>query len=154
MGCKLEFMDQVAEHHEEITSVNIEWPAYQRRIHVYETDKDSVVHFSNYLRIAEEAVFNGFRTIGFPIEDGGNSMAMLKTNVSYHQPVKFGDTVKVVLGGLDAKRVRFSLTLNIMVEDVLCAEIQLTFASIAADERRAIPLSTELRSALATLSQK
>lgn len=127
------------------------WPTHRRCIHVYETDKDGVVHFSNYLRIAEEAVFGGFRAIGFPVEDKGNSIAMLNTNVNYYQPIKFGDHVDVVLGALDAKRVRFSLEFDFICEGVLCAQIKLTFTTIASSERRAIPLNKQLRSVLTNI---
>jgi YbgC/YbaW family acyl-CoA thioester hydrolase len=145
-------MNELLKQNEEKTeSLHLKWPVHKRRIHVYETDKDGVVHFSNYLRIAEEAVFAGFRAIGFPLENEGNSIAMLKTNISYYKPIKFAENIDVVLGALDAKRVRFSLEFDFLCKGELCAQIQLVFATIAPNERKAIPLNPKIRNALASL---
>lgn len=128
------------------------WPTHKRHIHVYETDKDGVVHFSNYLRIAEEAIFAGFRKLGFPVESDGNSMVMLDINVNYQQPIRFGDSVEVILAAIKAKRVKLFLELNFYCNDSLCTKMKLTFASIASGDKKVIPLSIGLRSALSNIS--
>lgn len=146
-------MEQRVKHHyeKETEALKSDWPVYRRRIHVYETDKDGVVHFSNYLRMAEEATFVGFRAIGFPIEDAGNSMAMSKTNVNYYHAMEFGGNVDVILVDIKATRVRIFLEFDLIADGVVCSKIQFTFACINIEERKAFPLDTRLRNCIAAM---
>jgi len=127
---------------------NHKWPIYQRAIHIHETDKDGVLHFSNYFKIAEEAMFTGFREIGFSFENSPYSVAMLNAATTYIKPVKFGDRIDVVLIKFTKKRVRFILAFEFRNhKSVPVARIELTLVLIMTEGRKAIPVPTLLKAA-------
>ncbi len=130
------------------------WPVYHRLVHIHETDQDGVVHFSNYLKISEEAMFTGFRFLGFPFENTGHSVAMLNSSVDYFKPMHFGDRIDVVLSDSDAKRVKFSLTFDFMKGDVLCARVKLMLVTIVIESRQSIPLPKDIKTKLSNAKVK
>lgn len=120
------------------------WPVYQRRIQVHETDKDGVAHFSNYFKIGEEALFNGFRELGYLFEDSDYSLAMLQATSEYRQPVRFSDTVDVVLSRIEKQRIKLLVSLNFMAGQQLVARIDFKFVVVEIESRKAIPLPPSL----------
>lgn len=132
-----------------------QWPIYYRSIFVHETDKDGVVHFSNYCKIAEEAMYTGFWAFGCSFKESQYSLAMLNTTLNYFHPLKFGDRIAVVLDDFDMKRVKYFLTLKFQNNFNICAEIKLTLATILSKERKVIPVPLIIKERLsAAISKK
>jgi len=126
------------------------WPIYYRSIYVHETDKDGVVHFSNYCKVAEEAMFNGFQALGFSFKNSGYSVAMINISINYINPIEFGDQIAVVPKSFTIKRVKLFLTLEFYREQNLMAEIKLTFATILNNERKVILVPANMREKLSS----
>lgn len=116
------------------------WPIYYRHIHIYETDKDGVVHFSNYCRIAEEALFNGFRKFGYFYDDSDYSIAMLENTVHYVEPLKFCDSIEVCIKEFAMKRVRLLWAVDFLLQGKICAEVRFSFVMILVKLRKVIPI--------------
>ncbi|MDH5480101.1 MAG: acyl-CoA thioesterase [Nitrosomonas sp.] len=127
-------------------------PAYNRTIHVYETDKDGVVHFSNYFKIAEEALYSGLRQLGFAFECSEYSMAMINTSADYIHPIKFAEQLDIVISEIKVKRVKLVFSIDFKnSQQVSLAKVQLTFVLIDPKDRKAIPVPEQLKLSLSQL---
>lgn len=125
------------------------WPVYERRIHVHETDKDGVMHFSNYFKIAEEALYSGLRKLGFSFENTEFSMAMVSTAAEYIHPVRFAEQLQIVFTEVKVSRVKIKFLMNFLNPDqTTLAKIQLLFVMIDPAGRKAIPVPGKLKSTL------
>ena len=100
---------------------------YERKVYYYETDKMSVMHRSNYIRIFEETRVSYLQQAGMPFEDieaKGLMMPVLSVECRYKRPLVFDEPFAVY-----AKIVKFNgATLNMEYRIVsrksgeLCAE--------------------------------
>ncbi|HOO07496.1 MAG TPA: acyl-CoA thioesterase [Ruminococcus sp.] len=71
---------------------------YRRKVYYYETDKMSIMHHSNYIRIFEETRVDLLEQAGMPfslIEEKGLMMPVLSVECSYKRPLRFGDEFEV-----------------------------------------------------------
>ncbi|MBQ8959918.1 MAG: acyl-CoA thioesterase [Ruminococcus sp.] len=71
---------------------------YRRKVYYYETDKMSIMHHSNYIRIFEETRVDFLEQAGMPfrlIEERGLLMPVLSVECSYKRPLRFGDEFEV-----------------------------------------------------------
>lgn len=132
---------------------SVSWPEYHRSIHIHETDQDGVVHFSNYLRIAEEAMFNAFRTFGHGFQNTGQSVAMLDAAATYLYPMKFGDRIAVVLTECAIRRAKFMLNFEFRRNCDVCARVRLMLVTIDIDGRNAIAIPNIIKGKLTELSR-
>lgn len=125
------------------------WPIYKRIIHVYETDKDGVVHFSNYFKIAEEALYSGLKHFGFSFEDTEYSMAMINAQAHYIHPIKFAEQLNVVIEEIKLKRTKLLFKFNFNNSRLInLAEIELTFVVIDLEKGKAVPVPEPLKFSL------
>jgi len=125
------------------------WPIYERQIHVHETDKDGVMHFSNYFKIAEEALYSGLRKLGFSFETTEFSMAMINTAAEYIHPIRFAEQLQIVFTEVKVSRVKIKFLMDFMNPDqTTLAKIQLLFVLIEPEGRKAIPVPVQLKSTL------
>jgi len=125
------------------------WPTYQREVHIHETDKDGVLHFSNYFKIAEEAMFIGLRKIGFPFENSPYSVAMLNAVTTYIEPIEFGDRIDIALVNFSMQRVKFILVFEFQNQNgISVSQTKLTLVTILIKDRKAIPVPSLLKTAL------
>ena len=122
---------------------------YERIIHVYETDKDGVMHFSNYFGVAEEALYSGLRKLDFSFENTEYSMAMINACAEYIHPIKFAEQIRIVIADIKVSRVKILFVMDFLnVEQMNLAKIQLTFVLIEPENRTAIPVPEQLKSSL------
>lgn len=71
---------------------------YERKVYYYETDKMSVMHHSNYIRIFEETRVSYLRQAGMPFEDieaKGLMMPVLSAECHYKRPLTFDEPFAV-----------------------------------------------------------
>ena len=67
-------------------------------VRYYETDKMGIVHHSNFLRYLEIARLEWLNKLGLDyseIEENGIILPVVDINISYKQPAKYGDTLKI-----------------------------------------------------------
>jgi len=79
---------------------------YERKVYYYETDKMSVMHHSNYIRIFEETRVSYLQQAGMPFEDieaKGLMMPVLSVECRYKRPLVFDEPFAVY-----AKIVKFN----------------------------------------------
>ncbi len=71
---------------------------YKRRVFYYETDKMSIMHHSNYIRIFEEARVDFLRQAGMPFEEieaRGILMPVLGVECEFKRPLRFDEEFEV-----------------------------------------------------------
>lgn len=79
---------------------------YTRKVFYYETDRMSIVHHSNYLRMFEEARLNYIEQTGMDyheMEQQGVIIPVTGAELSYEKSLQYGDTFHV-----DVKMVKFN----------------------------------------------
>tara|TARA_B100000886_G_scaffold302464_1_gene232528 strand:- start:111 stop:509 length:399 start_codon:yes stop_codon:yes gene_type:complete len=67
-------------------------------VRYYETDKMGIVHHSNFLRYLEIARLEWLNKLGIDyseIEKKGIILPVVDVNISYKQPARYGDTLRV-----------------------------------------------------------
>lgn len=137
------------------TAQTYEWPIYSRCLFHHETDADGVCHFSNYFRIAEEALFSALRSLGFSLIDDTSSLVILYASANYKAPLIFDKKFQVVLRNLEIRRAKFEVRLLVISDG--CdqnAHLQLSVARISRQIGNIIPLTPELRLRLESIRQK
>lgn len=71
---------------------------YERRCFYYETDKMSIMHHSNYIRIFEETRVDFLRQAGKPFEEieaAGLLMPVLSVSCTFKRPLRFDEPFAV-----------------------------------------------------------
>lgn len=71
---------------------------YERKVYYYETDKMSIMHHSNYIRILEESRVSFLEQAGLPFEDieaMGVLMPVLSVECRYIRPLVFDEPFAV-----------------------------------------------------------
>ena len=71
---------------------------YERKVFYYETDKMSIMHHSNYIRIFEETRVHYLNEAGMPFEEieaAGVLMPVLSVECSYKRPLTFDEPFAV-----------------------------------------------------------
>lgn len=85
-----------------------------RKLHHYETDSDGVCHFSNYLRIAEEGLFEAIDKSGLDaLSQQALTIAVVSSKARYLNPLQFMDTFSVELANTAFRRTMATLTFMI-----------------------------------------
>ena len=100
---------------------------YERKVFYYETDKMSIVHHSNYIRIFEESRVWFMEQAGMPfekIEEQGILMPVLSVNCRYIKPLVFDEPFAVYPKITKFNGVRLELEYRIIsrLDGSLCAE--------------------------------
>ena len=71
---------------------------YERKVFYYETDKMSIMHHSNYIRIFEETRVSFLQQAGMPFEEieaRGILMPVLSVDCRYRLPLRFDESFAV-----------------------------------------------------------
>ena len=125
------------------------WPIYNRTIHLHETDRTGVIHFSNYFKIAEEALYSGLNRLSFSFENFEHAISVISTQANYYQPIKFADHISVIITDIEIQQER--LTFNFAFNDsdhTRLAETKLTFALIETKNSKTISIPEDLKNKL------
>lgn len=94
--------------------------SYSRPVFFYETDKMSIVHNANYLRIFEEARLDHMRQSGMTykeLEDRGVLVPQIEAHVNYEQTLIYGDEFVVDIRLVEFNGVKFKYTYEIRKKD-------------------------------------
>lgn len=88
-----------------------------RNLNHYETDSDGVCHFSNYLRHAEEGVFNLFgKSEWQTLEDNNVAIVISRIEAKYLSPLRFFDCFSVSLNTIKRNSTKINLAFEIYNE--------------------------------------
>ena len=121
---------------------------YCRQVFYYETDKMSIVHDANYLRIFEEARLFFMEQAGIPypvIEEAGILIPVVDAYVRYHQTMKYGDEfyVDVQLTEFNGARMKYIYEIHRKGDEALIASGFSSHCFI--DEIKRLPLNVKRR---------
>lgn len=121
---------------------------YSREVFYYETDKMSIVHNANYLRIFEESRLAFMDAVGVPytgIEDAGILVPQVEAHVRYHQTLKYGDAFcsDVELTEFNGARMTFSYKITRKSDGELIASGYTVHCFL--DEKKMLPVSIKKR---------
>ncbi|MDR2180020.1 MAG: acyl-CoA thioesterase [Synergistaceae bacterium] len=100
---------------------------YARKAQFYETDQMGVIHHAHYIHWFEEARVDFLAQIGFPyerVESLGITFAVLELSCRYKSPVRFGDTVHILVGLAACSHSQ--MTLDYRVTDAVTGELRTT----------------------------
>ncbi|MBO4878132.1 MAG: acyl-CoA thioesterase [Ruminococcus sp.] len=100
---------------------------YERKTYFYETDKMSIMHHSNYIRIFEETRVDMMRQSGMPftyIEEAGLMMPVLSVSCTFRSPLRFDEPFAVYPHITRFNGVKLELSYRIVSREsgLLCAE--------------------------------
>ena len=131
---------------------------YIRQVFYYETDKMSIVHNSNYLRIFEEARLHFMAQSGIPyteIEDAGILIPQVDAYVRYHQTLQYGDTlfVDVKMTEFNGARMKYEYQICRGADDALIAEGFTSHCFIDVQTRMPLNLKKRMPKAFGILNE-
>lgn len=100
---------------------------YERKVFYYETDKMSIMHHSNYIRIFEETRVSFLEQAGMPFEDieaRGILMPVLSVNCRYKRPLRFDEPFAVypVITKFNGTTLELDYRIVSRLNGDLCAE--------------------------------
>lgn len=125
------------------------WPIYNRIIHAHETDKNGLVHFSNYFKIAEEALYLGLKRLEVSFDDFDYTLAMVNTLADYYQPITIDDYINITIAKIKIQHDKLIFFLDFNDANRAClAKIQLTFILIDINNRKTMPVPEQLKAKL------
>ncbi len=125
------------------------WPTYSRRLFHHELDGDGICHFSNYYRIAEEALFSGLNELIANGTQSPTDLVMVACNAKFFRSLRAFEAFQVASRIATARRTSFTIVCEISVKGVRCALVSLELAAIDRASRAPAPLSKSLRGLLA-----
>ena len=127
------------------------WPIYNRTIHIHETDRSSVIHFSNYFKIAEEALYLylGLKRLGFSFGNFEYAISVINTEANYYQSIKLANHISVIITDIRIKQDHLIFHFDFNDSDHTClTETQLTFVLIETKNRKTIQIPEDLKNRL------
>ncbi len=125
------------------------WPIYNRIIHMHETDKSGVIHFNNYFKIAEEALYSGLKRLGFSFENFEYAISVISTQANFYQPIKFAEHINVIITSIKMQQKQLIFNFDFNDSDYIClTKIQLAFVLIETKNRETIPIPKNLKDRL------
>lgn len=126
---------------------------YARTLHHHETDADGVCHFSNYLRIFEEALEHAFEQSGVCASRLDHGLAVVAVNASYVHPLRHGDTFDVQFTFTQVNRSFLQAQALVRLGGKQSATINATLAAINRQTNQSTALDMSLRRTLSQLKK-
>ena len=86
-------------------------------VRYYETDKMGIVHHSNFLRYLEIARLEWLNKLGLDyieIEKNGIILPVVDVSISYKQPARYGDTLRVQVSLKDRPKVTINFDYKVI----------------------------------------
>lgn len=121
---------------------------YGRRLHHHETDADGVCHFSNYLRLFEEAFSDALCTVGLPPQSLPHGFAVTEAHTVYRSPLRYGDRFELTLSFHKVRRAAMAAEAIVRRANEVCATVMCTLAAVDRASNASIPLDRRLRLSL------
>jgi acyl-CoA thioester hydrolase len=129
-------------------------PTYRHRVRYHETDQQGFLFNSRYLEIADVAMTEFLRGLGFPYADlvaGGADVSVVRAVVDYLAPARFDDDLDVDTDCVRVGSSSFELVMLMRRGDQLLGRLRLVYVNVDAKSVRSTPLPDEFAGALRTV---
>ncbi|MGW5715270.1 acyl-CoA thioesterase [Amycolatopsis sp. NPDC003865] len=111
--------------------------AFTHRVRYHETDAQGFLFNSRYLELADVAMTEYFRALGFPygeLNDAGMDPSVVKATVDCKRPARFDDALDVTAACTRVGRSSFDLAVAVARDGQAIAEVNLTYVNVEAQD--------------------
>jgi acyl-CoA thioester hydrolase len=125
--------------------------AYQHRVRNHEVDSQGFLFNSRYLEIADVAMTEYFRCIGWPypkLVAEGTDPSVVNAVVAFRAPAYFDDTLDVDVECRKVGNSSFTLDVRISRDHAELADIELVYVNVDPSKARSRPLPEAVALAL------
>ncbi|MER8001018.1 thioesterase family protein [Streptomyces sp. NPDC095613] len=125
--------------------------AYQHRVRYHEADAQGFLFNARYLELADVAMTEFFRALGWPYEElvaGGTDPSVVSATLTFSRPARFEDLLDVTARCTRVGTSSFGLDVHVTRETDALATIQLVYVNVDAAAATSRPLPGELAEAL------
>ncbi|WP_223838439.1 acyl-CoA thioesterase [Saccharopolyspora pogona] len=126
---------------------------HTHQVRYHETDAQSYLFNSRYLEIADVAMTEFFRHLGWPyqaLNAGGVDPSVVSARIEFRAPAFFDDLIDFRVECTRVGRSSFELRHVVTRSETELAEINVVYANVDASENRARPLPDAVSAALSS----
>lgn len=123
----------------------------RHRVRYHETDQQGYLFNARYLEIADTAMAEFVRDLGWTYRQMNNSgidPSVVHADVDFHSPARHDDDIDVDVGCSGVGKSSFDLWFTMRCGSRLVASLTLTYVNVQAEEGRAVPLPGPFAEAL------
>ena len=124
---------------------------HEHRVRYHEADAQGYLFNSRYLEIADVAMTEFFRLLGWDYPDlvaGGTDPAVVNASLTFATPARFDDTIGIDVHCAQVGRSSFVLAMRFLRETTVVAEVSLTYVNVDAAAAQSRPLPDDVARAL------
>ncbi|MEU0190951.1 thioesterase family protein [Streptomyces afghaniensis] len=125
--------------------------AYQHRVRYHEADAQGFLFNARYLELADVAMTEFFRVLGWPYADlvaGGADPSVVSATLTFTKPARFDDLLDITARCTRVGRSSFGLDVDVARGADTVAAIQLVYVNVDAATATSRPLPDDLANAL------
>lgn len=126
-------------------------PLYQHRVRNHEVDSQGFLFNSRYLEVADVAMTEFFRSIGWPypkLVAEGTDPSVVKAILSFKAPAYFDETLDVDVECRKVGNSSFNLNVRISRDEMELADVELVYVNVDPTQARSRPLPEAVALAL------
>ena len=124
---------------------------HAHRVRNHEVDTQGFLFNSRYLELADVAMTEFFRDIGWPYEklvEGGTDPSVVSAQLTFLSPARFDDDLQVTVECRRVGTSSFRLDMFVRRDETKIADIELVYVNVDAEAARSLPLPDEVAQAL------
>ncbi|MFC8511729.1 acyl-CoA thioesterase [Streptomyces sp. NPDC057257] len=124
---------------------------HAHRVRNHEVDTQGFLFNSRYLELADVAMTEFFRDIGWPYEklvEGGTDPSVVSAQLTFLSPARFDDDLQVTVKCRRVGTSSFQLDMSVRHDETKIADIELVYANVDAEVARSRPLPDDVAQAL------
>lgn len=126
---------------------------HTHRVRYHETDAQGFLFNSRYLELADVAMTEFFRALGWPYMElivQGVDPSVVSASLSFVKPVHFDDVLEVEVSCSRVGRSSFDLELSVTRDGAQVASIAMVYVNVDATAKESQPLPAPIARALST----
>ena len=126
---------------------------HTHRVRYHETDAQGFLFNSRYLELADVAMTEFFRALGWPYLEliaQGTDPSVVSASLSFANPVHFDDVLEVEVSCSRVGRSSFDLDLIVTRDSAQVASIAMVYVNVDATAQVSRPLPAPIAAALST----
>lgn len=123
----------------------------QHRVRYHEADAQGFLFNSRYLELADVAMTEYFRSLGFTYTElvaGGADPSVVSARLNFERPARFDDVLDIGVACTRVGRSSFDLSMAVVRSEETIAEIELTYVNVDAVDAVSRVLPDKVASAL------
>lgn len=128
------------------------WVAvHTHRVRYHEADAQGFLFNSRYLELADVAMTEYFRSLGFPypdLVDAGMDPSVVSAELQFRTPARFEDVLSVSVACLRVGKSSFALSIGVRRAEEAVADIRLTYVNVEPREAVSRPIPSAVADAL------